>query len=148
MKKTTTFKYQKNHHSIFDVFAKKKPLEVGQSTDISLSNHMAISAARSGKGTEDDLHTLAFSVNMSLILAEMGYGNEFIEEIKESQIAMLRTIQRFKKLGRVGFSGEDMLSIQEIVGLLDEQIAMATKEQILKAIDEIKRRLKIGEVLQ
>jgi hypothetical protein len=147
MKKTTKFKYQKSHHSVFEVFSLKKPLEQDKSIDISLANHTAISAVKNGKGIEDDLHTLAFSVNMSLILAEMGHGTEFIEEIKESQFAMFRTIQRFKKIQKVGFSGEDMLAIQEIIGLVDEQIAIAPKEQILKAIDEIKRRQKIRAVI-
>lgn len=148
MKKTTTFKYQKNNHSIFEVFANKKPIEEGKKTDISLANLIAISAIKSGKGVEEHLHTLAYSVNMCLILSEMGYGDEFVEDIKNAQYSVVRTIKRLKATGKIGFSGSDMIAIQDIISLVDEQIALATKAEIEKASMEIRRRLKLGETLQ
>jgi hypothetical protein len=148
MRTQTGFRYQKKPHAIFSGFVDKKPLAQENTTAISLTNHLALAAIRKGKGVEDDLHNLAFSVNMALILAELGYGGEFATEIREGQLAMVRTIARFKSIRKVGFSGGDMLAIQQILGLVDEQIMLATKAHITQAMAELKRRLNARDFIE
>jgi len=113
-----------------------------------LANLSAISAIKSGKGVDEHLHTLAYAVNMCLILSEMGYGYEFIDDIKNAQYAVVSTIKRLKATGKIGFAAADMMAIQDIISLVAEQIALATKAEIEKASLEMRRRLRLGETLQ
>ncbi|AQW28654.1 hypothetical protein ACKZDW_08000 [Ralstonia syzygii subsp. celebesensis] len=125
-----------------------KPLEQDQQTDLSIAYRMSFESLRTGHGKETDFHTIACSLNIALVLAERGYGAEWVEQVKAAQVGLVRRMERGQRTGRWGLDGEAMTAMSDALSLHDEQIALATQREIREAIAEVHRRVTIGEVFE
>jgi hypothetical protein len=125
-----------------------KPLEQDQRTDLGIAYRMSFESLRTSHGKESDFHTIACSLNIALVLAERGYGAEWVEQVKAAQDGLMRCLGRGQKTGSWGLDGPAMTALSEALALHDEQIVLATQKEIREAIAEVHRRITNGDTLE
>lgn len=118
-----------------------------QLRDLGIAVHAAVESLRTGQGREQDFHTLAAAVNVSLILCERAVGSEYLGIVKTAQDALLRVWQRGKTTGRWAFDGPGYTAITDAVTLHEQQISNVSRRACREAMMECTRRVMRGEVL-
>lgn len=128
------------------IIARRQPVE--QSAALMIESHarLALDTIQRGKGRPEDLHTLGFASNLSLLLAEGGYGPECLDEIKAAQAALLEADERRERTGRIGFRGPGLTALRELLEVYQQQIEAATAGDVEAALDELNRRIDAGIV--
>ncbi len=123
------------------------PLTETYLVNLSLGIHAAFEMIRRG-GDEDAWHTLAQAANISLVLAERGFGEEYIEAIKSAQQALMRARARASSAGKWGFDGTGISDMRTLVELHDRQMEIATRATVREVIREMNRRMEAGDTLE
>lgn len=119
-----------------------------QLVELTLAVRAALEALRIGVGVEHHVHTLASCVNLSLVLAERGWGADFMPRIIGAQLAMVRTIERGKRTGRWGFDGLALQQIDFAVEVYEAQVAAVPRRIAVEAVREVSRRMDKGLVFE
>lgn len=120
-----------------------------QTRDLAIAYRMALTGMITGHGTEQMWSTLACALNIAVLLAEAGVhpGHTYaqaIQIIKDAQIGMMRAAN-YAHDGGGWKLGTNRLSIECAFRLHDGQIEEASKGQIVCALEEVHRRVTIGE---
>jgi hypothetical protein len=110
--------------------------------------HMAMAKITKGEGDKDDWQEVANALNLSLILAEMGYGQEYVQTVVMGQAAMTLLRDRFKATGKAILRGEEMRAINEALEVHDGQIELATVKDIERAVYAVERELARGNFVK
>ena len=147
-KRGKRFNTQRDPSALMRTLVGVKPLEQDQRTDLGIAYRMSFQSLRTGTGQEHDFHTIACTLNIALVLAERGYGAEWVERVKAAQDGLMRCQGRGQNTGRWGLDGEAMTALTDALALHDEQIALATQREIREAIAEVHRRITNGDTLE
>ena len=128
---------------------KRMPLADDQTLDLGLAYHVALDAMLSEHANESAWSTLVCSINVALMLAEQGIHAEAEPIIKLAQEALIKIRNQALKSGNwsINLAHHHQQAIFAAVNVHDLQCAMCTKAQIGEALNEIYRRIKIGEVM-
>lgn len=118
-----------------------------QLRDLGLAVHAAIERMRIGHGIEQDFHTLAAAVNVSLILCERGVGAEHLGTVTAAQDALVRVWARGNETRRWAFDGSGLQAVNAAVALHEQQIAAVPRTECRDAMLECRRRVVRGDVL-
>lgn len=118
-----------------------------QLLDLGMAIHTSIERMRTGLGIEQDFHTLAAMVNVSLILCERDIGGEYLGLVQVAQDALIDALERGRRTGRWGFSGSGLQSINAAAELHEQQIAIVPRADCRDAMMECQRRMLRGDVL-
>lgn len=110
--------------------------------------HLAMTNITKGEGTKDDWQEVANALNLSVILAEMGYGKDYVPLIVEAQGSMVLVRDRLKATGKAILRGVEMRAINEALAVHDEQIDLATVKDIEKALFAIEKALAQGNFVK
>lgn len=121
------------------------PLTDDQQRDLGLAYHIAFENMLK-RGGEEDWYVLAGSLNVALVLAEKGYGEEFIPEIKAAMEALMSTKYRADRTGKWAFDGDGIQNMRRALELHDQQCAMATRAEIRTALQAIVKRANEGHM--
>jgi hypothetical protein len=119
------------------------PLTAGQQTDLGLCHHIAFENMLK-HGGEEDWYVLASSMNVALVLAERGYGTEYIPEVKAAMESIMDCKYRADRTKRWAFDGEGIQNMRRALDLHDQQCAMATRAEIKAALQAIVKRANEG----
>jgi len=122
-------------------------LDEDQQNDIGVTQHMSLHTMLRGHGTEQTWATLTCSLNLALMLCELGIAAPAIQTIKLAQEALLRSRERAGRTGKWALDGEGIRILQAALTIHDEQISRCTRSQIDAALNEVHRRISIGETL-
>lgn len=141
-------KRQRNPLAWQNAIAMQHGLTQGQRDDLGLAIHTGIERMRNGIGLEEDFWTFAAMANVSLILCERGVGAERLLVVYAVQEALLDIKARHERSGKWGFSGPEMLAINEAAGLHEAQIAGVPRVECRDALLEARRRAAKGLVLE
>ena len=126
-----------------------QPLTDSQVLDISTIAWVTLRAiTESGEATESAWAVLAQASNMALLLAEKEIGDEWLPQIKSAQDALMRAAHRGKRTGRWGLDGDGIRAIETALEVHDQQIALATRAEILSALATLRARIDKGHVLE
>lgn len=120
-------------------------LEDDQLRDLGIAYHASLQALLTGHGTEQAWATLSCSLNLALILCEIGIAGPAIQTIKLAQEAMRRSRERAQRTGKWALDGDGIRILQAALTIHDEQISRCTRKQITAALNEVHRRVSIGE---
>jgi hypothetical protein len=124
-------------------------LGADQVRDLVIAAWSALDALPTGRGEECHIHTLACVANMSLLLSEIGYGAEALEDIKRGQDAVVSVMGRYARTGRAGCSGQELQLLRTLVDVHEQQLSLSpTRDEMLRVIAEMRRRMAAGEVLE
>ncbi len=126
---------------------KRLPLADDQQRDICIAYRASLQAMLRGHGTEQAWSTLSCSFNIALILCEQGLCAAAIPTIKLAQQALVRVHERAQCTGKWVFDGDGIRVVLATANIHDEQLEMATRGQIIAALDEVHRRIEIGETV-
>jgi hypothetical protein len=119
------------------------PLTDDQQRDLGLAYHIAFENLLK-RGCEEDWYVLAGSLNVALVLAEKGYGEEFIPEIKAAMEALMSTKYRADRTGKWAFDGAGIQAMRAALEIHDQQCALATRAEIKVVLQAIVKRANEG----
>lgn len=121
------------------------PLTDDQQRDLGLAYHIAFENMLK-RGSEEDWYILAGTMNVALVLAEKGYGEEFIPEIKTAMDAMMDAKYRADRTKRWAFDGAGIQAMRYALELHDQQCALATRAEIKVVLKAIIKRANEGHM--
>lgn len=106
----------------------------------------ALRGMTTGHGNEQQWSTLACSINVAMVLAELGVMPQGLQVIQDGQDALLRVRSHAQSNGewRLGIHA---FPIECAFRLHNQQIKEAGKGQIITAIEEVHRRVTAGQHL-
>ncbi|WP_321905158.1 hypothetical protein [Paraburkholderia tropica] len=120
-----------------------RELTDSQQRDLGLCYHMAFETMLKN-GDEESWYVLAGSLNVALVLAEQGYGEEFIGDIKHAMESLMDAKYRADRTGRWAFDGDGINHMRIALGIHDQQCALAKRSEIKKALQMITERANAG----
>lgn len=123
-----------------------KPITQPEQVDLALAARSAFDDIAHGRGVDDHVHTLACAANVSLVLAERGYGPECEDKIKDAQRALVRTQQRQAAGKGIGFDGPGAQALRDLLDTHEQQIEHAGRAEVSNALLEVHRRMRQGHV--
>lgn len=94
-----------------------------------------------GSASEETWDCLALGANMALVLAEQGFGQEWVPRIQEAQDGLLRARSRGSKLGSLRLDGPGLAAMADTLDVLEEQLTIATRAEVLHARDIVLERI-------
>lgn len=126
-----------------------QPVSADQARDLAIAYHGALNAIAHGKGNAEEANTLALAANMTLMLVEVGLGIDQLPTVHAGQDAIVNMMRREQRTGRLGFTGEELRSVQDLLDLHDAQLSDpdCTEAVMVAAVDECRRRREAGQVL-
>lgn len=111
-------------------------------------HHLALLNTRQGNASEQSLRYLAMACNMSMILSENGIGGEeCLELVDQVQPALLRAIARGQASGSWRFDGPGLQVMDELLSVFDDQLRIATRNEIQAAKEDMEARVARNDVL-
>lgn len=128
--------------------AMQHPLDTTQKADLGVALRVSLEALRTGRATEQEFHTLAAAVNVSLVLCERNIGAEYLPVIKDAQQGLLRLWQRGKATGRWLMDGPGLNHAMQAIDLHEAQLATVSRKEAADAMVEVKRRVVRGDVFE
>jgi hypothetical protein len=121
------------------------PLKDGQQRDLALCYHISFENMLK-RGNEEDWYVLASAMNVALVLAEQGYGEEFIPEIKRAMGSLMDMKYRADRTGHWAFDGAGIQNMRIAIDIHDQQCALANRGEIKKALKAIVKRANEGHM--
>jgi hypothetical protein len=126
----------------------QQPIIGADRTDLSVAYWLAFDAMTRGQSNEENWSIVTVSLNVSLILSEQGFGNEYEPYIIKALEGAFRAKVRAGRTGSWRYDGDAINAIREAFEIHDEQIKIATKDEMRSALNEVYRRINEGFVYQ
>jgi hypothetical protein len=114
--------------------------------DLATAYWRAFGDLKSGTATEEAWSNVAASVNMALLLAEGGLGEECTPEIVPALEGLFKAKQRGERHGSYRLDGPGLVAVQNVLKIHDAQMEHATPMDMLNADAELKKRMREGNV--
>lgn len=108
-----------------------------------LKTRMAFQAFVDSVAAVDDWKRLAGFINLTRVLLETHFSSESSEALTvldQAEDSMSSIQARYKSLHRFGWTGHEMLTIQEAVKLGEQTVHLCTRREMVKAEEEVVRR--------
>ena len=121
------------------------PLKDDQQRDLALCYHMSFENMLK-RGNEEDWYVLSATMNVALVLAEQGYGEEYIPEIKQAMESLMDLKYRADRTGRWAFDGAGIQHMRVALELHDQQCALASRGETKKVLKVIIDRANAGHM--
>jgi hypothetical protein len=131
-----------------DVLERRTPMDNTQTTDLGIAYHVALDEMLHGRGTEEHWSTVVCALNLTLVLAERGFGAALMPVAKSALDGAVRARDRARTCGRWGLDGDAKNDMSTALALHDEQMRLATKRHVLDAIAEVHRRIDGGHAFK
>lgn len=125
---------------------KRMPLADDQTRDLGIAYHVSLQAMLSGRGSEQAWSTVSCTLNIAMLLAEMGVEAAALPTILIAHEALLRVRERAQRTSKWAFDGDGIRVILAAINIHDEQISRATRAQITAALQEVHRRIENGDI--
>jgi len=122
------------------VMSGMKPFtSVSLAVDIRIKNHVAIDQLRKGEANKEDIDIIIGAFNMMEGFGRMGIGNDWAEEIRIGQDALLAVARRGVRMNmRFVATGPELTAINLAMEIHDAQLDACTVRQLEQALDIVK----------
>ncbi|KVN83472.1 hypothetical protein [Burkholderia ubonensis] len=121
------------------------PLDAEDQRDVAIAFGGSIDAISKGKGTAEHMQNLACMCNVSLVLAEHGFGPEYEQDVVAALDALFRMQLRFKRTGVWGFDPIGLAALRRAFDVHTAQVEIAGQGELMAAGNEVKMRIKEGD---
>jgi hypothetical protein len=128
--------------------ADQRPITGADQTDLGVAYWLAFDAMTRGRSSEENWSIVTVSLNVALILTERGIGQEFEPYLVKALDGAFRAKVRADRIGAWRYDGEAISAIREAFEIHDEQIKLATKDDMRGALLEVYRRISDGNIYQ
>ena len=114
---------------------------------LSLIPHECLRNFKEGRQTESDWHVLASRVNLGSTLVRNHFpDNEDAVNVANLALeALLSSWDRYRRLGKVGMTGEEYNRIADAINLTDDMQAMCSRRELDEAMNQVFRDAAIIE---
>jgi hypothetical protein len=126
----------------------RRTLNEEQVTDLGIAHHLAFAQMLAGAATLQNWAVVVCSLNIAVVLADRGLGQEHLPRFIEALKGANRAKRRGDKTGRYGFDGPAIQAIQDAFDVHEEQIKIARKDELVAAVQEVHRRADAGIAYQ
>ena len=126
---------------------RQHPLDSGQKLQLGVVLRTHLEALRTGRADATAFHNLASGVNVSMVLAERGLGEDYGERIGAAQVAMVR----FKVNGDRGrwlLDGPSLTALKDWLPVYEGQLEACSQQEAMDALDEVDRRFRRGQIFE
>ena len=113
----------------------KKVGAISAGTTLKIKNHEALESVRQGHGTREDIDILICAFNITEALAMMRIGDDWKDEIRAAQDALLAVGRRGVETGKFILRGPELTSFNLAMEVHDAQLDACTVAELEKAID-------------
>jgi hypothetical protein len=113
----------------------KRVGSIGPGTTLKIKNHAALESVRRGEATRDDIDILIAAFNITEALAILRIGDEYKDEIRAAQDALLELGRRGAETGKFILRGPDLTKFNLAMEIHDAQLDACTVSELEKAID-------------
>jgi hypothetical protein len=131
--------------AMFKAMNRVQPFDDDEQLRLNLPVRVSFESMKTGKGTDDDFHTVAAVVNVAMVCAEK-IDPLVLETAIRARDALIRCKERRVRTGRWGFDGPALMDIPPCIDLHEQLVAAQTPLQMQKAMQEVIRRMDSGEV--
>lgn len=145
MKKQRTKKYRSAHLKQAEAYWSttwKLPLSHRKQVEVGIWFRTALELVLGGRAKREDMDVVSTALNIALVLAQEGYGPEWQPRIEQALEGMKRAYERLDEMGRGVLDGPGMTAVKEAFEVHDEQLRLATAEEVRNALKEVARRYK------
>jgi hypothetical protein len=108
---------------------------ISAGTTLKIKNHAALEQVRQGLGTRDDIDVLICAFNITEALAMMRIGDDWKDEIRAAQDALLAMGRRGVETGKFILRGPELTIFNLAMEIHDAQLDACTVSELEKAID-------------
>lgn len=113
----------------------KRVGSISEGTTLKIKNHAALESLRLGKGTRDDIDILITAYNITEALAMLRIGDDWRNEIRAAQDALLAVGRRGAETGKFILRGPELTLFNLAMQVHDAQLDACTVAELEKAID-------------
>lgn len=124
----------------------RRPMSDEQIQELSVAFRLAFVQMLSGLASEEHWASCVCSLNIALVLAEWGLGEECIPEINQALEGAFRARVRARRTGKWGFDGPAIQAIKAAFDIHEQQLLYASKDQIRDSLQEVHKRADEGNV--
>lgn len=111
-------------------------------TTLKIKNHASLEQVRQGLGTREDIDVLISAFNITEALALMRIGDDWKDEIRAAQDALLAVGRRGVETGKFILRGPELTSFNLAMEIHDAQLDACTVSELEKAIDFVEKIVK------
>jgi hypothetical protein len=115
---------------------------ISAGTTLKIKNHAALEQVRQGLGTRDDIDVLIYAFNTIEALALMRIGDDWKDEIRAAQDALLAVGRRGAETGKFILRGPELTSFNLAMEIHDAQLDACTVSELEKATDIVEEMVK------
>jgi hypothetical protein len=115
---------------------------ISAGTTLKIKNHAALEQVRQGLGTRDDIDVLIYAFNTIEALALMRIGDDWKDEIRAAQDALLAVGRRGAETGKFILRGPELTSFNLAMEIHDAQLDACTVSELEKATDIVEAMVK------
>jgi hypothetical protein len=115
---------------------------ISAGTTLKIKNHAALEQVRQGLGTRDDIDVLICAFNITEALAMMRIGDDWKDEIRAAQDALLAVGRRGVETGKFILRGPELTSFNLAMEIHDAQLDACTVAELEKAMDVVEAIVK------
>lgn len=108
--------------------------EMSSGTTLKIKNHAALEQVRQGLGTREDIDVLICAFNITEALALMRIGDDWKDEIRAAQDALLAVGRRGVETGKFILRGPELTSFNLAMEIHDAQLDACTVAELERAI--------------
>lgn len=124
----------------------KRVGSVSAGTTLMIRNHAALESARKGEATRQDIDALIDAMNVTEALAFMNIGNDWRDEIRAAQDALLELGRRGAETGKFILRGPELTALNLGMEIHDAQLEACTVNDLERAMDIVVKRQRHGQV--
>ena len=139
-------RYSKDPQALQRVLGRIQPFTPDELLQLNMPPRLSYEALKTGKGEEDDFHTLAAVVNVCLVAGEK-IGDECVEAAKAAQDALMRSLARNKLFGRWGLDGPAIQDLSVALEIHEQLLSLSTPSQMQGYMAEVIKRMNAGETI-
>lgn len=110
---------------------------IGAGTTLKIKNHDVLNKLRRGEAARDDIDVLIGAFNITEALARMRIGEDWKDEIRAAQDALLELGRRGAETGKFILRGPDLTTFNTAMEIHDAQLDACTVSELEKAIDYV-----------
>lgn len=111
-------------------------------TTLKIKNHAALESVRKGEGTREDIDVLISAFNITEALALQSIGEDWKDEIRAAQDALLAVGRRGAETGKFILRGPELSAFNLAMEIHDAQLDTCTVSELEKAIDIVTEVIK------
>lgn len=126
---------------------RQQPLDNGQKLQLGVVLRAHLEALRTGKADAAAFNNLASGVNVSMVLAERGLGEDYGERIGAAQHAIVR-LKINGDRGRWLLDGPSLVALKDWLEVYEAQLEIASQQEAMDALDEVDKRVRRGQIFE